>query len=506
MGNPSTSVQALNATTIAIFLGFVVASLAITWWAARNTRSKEDYFAAGRSISAWQNGLALAGDFMGAATLLGTVGLITLRGFDGITFAIGAFFGWPLLVFLIAEHLRRIGKYTVADVVANGLNEKPVRLAVTISTVVIIVAYLVGQLVGAGGLIALIFGLDYAWSVLSVTGLMLVYVLAGGMLATTWVQIVKAVLLVLTGVLLAGLAYARFGFNPFGAVTASIARYGQAVVEPGALFSNGYETASLGIGLLCGLLGMPHVLVRFYTVPDALAARKSTFYATCWFGFFLVLVFSLGYAALALVGREAVVAVDRGGNMATLLLARELGGQSLVGIVGAVTFATILAVVAGLVISLSSAVSHDLWNGLVRSGKATDREQITAARVTAILAAITAAFLAIMMKGQNVIFLTTLAFGIAAAANFPVLLLAIFWKRLTTAGVLASIAVGLITTLVAIWGSPTIQVDVFKLPENVWFPFRNPAIITVPLSFVVAVAVSVLTKKKIAAMPVAAVS
>jgi cation/acetate symporter len=505
MENSSTSDQVLNATTIAIFLGFVAASLAITWWAARNTKSKEDYFAAGRSISAWQNGLALAGDFMGAATFLGTVGLITLRGFDGITFVIGAFFGWPLLVFLIAEHLRAIGKYTVADVVANGLDEKPVRLAVTISTLVIIIAYLVGQLVGAGSLIALIFGLDYTWSVLSVTVLMLVYVLAGGMLATTWVQIVKAVLLVLTGVLLAGLAYARFGYNPFGAVTASIARYGQAVVEPGALFTNGYETASLGIGLLCGLLGMPHVLVRFYTVPDAITARKSTFYATCWFGFFLVLVFSLGYAALALVGREAVVAVDRGGNMATLMLARELGGQTLVGIVGAVTFATILAVVAGLVISLSSAVSHDIWNGLVRSGEASDREQIMAARVTSILAATVAAFLAILMKGQNVIFLTTLAFGIAAAVNFPVLLLAIFWNRLTTAGVLASITVGLLATLMAIWGSATIQIDIFKTPENVWFPFRNPAIVIVPLSFAVAIAVSILTKKQIAASPAAAV-
>jgi len=334
---------------------------------------------------------------------------------------------------------------------------------------------------------------------------MLVYVLAGGMLATTWVQIVKAVLLVATGVVLAGFAYARFGYNPFAAVTASIARYGQAVVEPGALFSNGYETASLGISLVCGLLGMPHVLIRFYTVPDAAAARKSTFYATCWFGFFLVLTFSLGYAALALVGREAVAAVDRSGNMTTLLLAQELGGQALVGIVGAVTFATILAVVAGLVISLSSAVSHDIWNGLIRSGTATDREQILVARVTSIAVAFLAAFISMWLKGQNVIVLTTLAFGIAAAANFPVLLLAIFWKRLTTAGALAGIAVGLTVTLALIWGSPTIQADVLKMPENVWFPLRNPSVIAMPLSFLVVIMVSLLTRKEMAITPAAAV-
>lgn len=505
MGNSSGSVDAMNVTTITIFLGFVVGSLAIAWWAARKTRSKEDYFAAGRSISAWQNGLALAGDFMGAAALLGTVGLITLRGFDGVTFAVGAFFGWPLLLFLVAEHLRRIGKYTVADVVATGLHEKSVRFAMTISTSFIIIAYLVAQLVGAGGLIALIFGLDYSWSVLSMTLLMLIYVLAGGMLATTWVQIVKAALLVSTGVLLAGLACARFGYNPLTAVTASISRYGQAVVEPGVLFSSGYETASLGISLLCGLLGMPHVLIRFYTVPDALAARKSTFQATCWFGFFLMLTFSLGYATLALVGREAVVAVDRSGNMATLLLARELGGEALVGIVGAVTFATILAVVAGLVISLSSAVSHDIWNGLIRSGEATDREQILVGRVTCITVALLAAVIAMWLKGQNVIFLTTLAFGIAAAANFPVLLLAIFWKRLTTAGVLTGIAVGLVVTLALIWGSPTVQADVLEAPEHVWFPLRNPSVITVPLSLLVIIAVSIVTRKQVAVKAAVAV-
>jgi cation/acetate symporter len=489
-------VQEMDVLTVSIFVGFVVATLAVTWWASLRTHSKDDFFAANRSISAWQNGLALAGDYMGAATLLGAVGLITLRGFDGMPFVVGAFFGLPLLVFLIAEPLRRIGKYTIADVVAKGLNERPIRLAVAISTLAIAIAYLVAQLVGAGGLIVLIFGLDYVQAVLAVTLLMLVYVLAGGMLATTWIQIIKAVMLIIAGLLIAILAYSRFGFDPLGPFKAAIDRYGVSIIQPGILFSDFFEITSLGMGFVFGLLGMPHVLVRLYTVPNAAAARNSTFYSTCWFGSFLILVFTLGYSTLALVGREAVAAADRGGNMATLLLARELGGQALVGFVGAVTFATILAVVAGVTISLSSAIAHDLWNSFFRSGLATDREQVTVARAASIVVAAVAAAITISMKGQNVIFLTTLAFGIAAAANFPVLVLAIYWRRLTTAGVLASIIVGLSATLLAIWGSPTIQTDIFNAPANVWFPLRNPAIVAVPLSFLAAVVVSMMTSSR----------
>src|SRR6266702_4271655 len=459
--------EPLNTTTVVVFGLFMILTLSITLWAMRRTRTKEDFFVAGRSVTAGQNGLALAGDFMGAATLLGVVGLVSLRGFDGLIYAVGGLVGWPILVMLIAEPMRRIGRFTLADVVSARLEPRPIRLAVATTTLLLVPCYLIAQLIGAGGLIRLIFGLDDNTAIVTVGVIMVVYVLFGGMIATTWVQIIKAVLLLVAGACLAVL-----------------------VLTPGAMINSPWEGLSLAMGLMFGLIGLPHVVMRFFTVPDARAARNSVFYATIWIGLFLLVTFVLGYGCLAIVGREAVAKADPSGNMATLILASEIGGPVMLGFVGAVTFATILALVAGLTLSASASVAHDLWNGVVCRGRASERGQIAVARVTVLILCAVAVTLAITLRQQNVIFLTGLTFAIAASANFPALVLALFWRGLTTAGAAISILFGAVATLILIYGSPSIQVDVLKAPGDVWFPLRNPGLVSIPASFLVAIIVS----------------
>jgi cation/acetate symporter len=478
---------ALNTTTVLIFAFFMTITLGITLWAMRRTRTKEDFFAAGRSITAWQNGLALAGDFMGAATLLGVVGLVSLRGFDGLIYAVGGLVGWPVLVMLIADPMRRLGRYTLADVVAIRLAPRATRCAVSFATLILIPCYLVAQLIGAGGLVRVIFGLDDTTAIVSVGVIILVYVLFGGMLATTWVQIVKAVMLLFAGFLLFVLVCAQHGFDPLGPFRVATERYGNSIVTPGPMVSSPLEAISLAMGLVFGLIGLPHILMRFYTVPDARAARNSVLYATIWIGLFLLVTFVLGYGVLSLVGREAVQKADPGGNMATLLLAAQLGGPPLLGFVGAVTFATILALVSGLAITASTTIAHDLWNGVIRSGCASEREQIAVARLTVVAVCVIGVTLAVTFKQQNVIFLTGLTFAIAASANFPVLLLALFWPGLRTTGAVASILFGTVAAIVLIYASPSIQTDVLHRPELVWFPLRNPGLVSIPASFAVAV-------------------
>jgi cation/acetate symporter len=495
--NSATAIGQPNGIAMVFFFSFIAITLGITYWAARRTTTTEHFYAAGRTISPAQNGFALAGDYMSAASFLGIAGLVSTTGFDGLIYSTGWLVGWPVVLFLIAEPLRNLGKYTFADVVAFRLSQTPVRIAAATSTLATVVFYLIAQMVGAGGLIKLMFGLSYETAIVIVGVVMIAYVLFGGMLATTWVQIVKAVLLLGGALLLALLVLARFNMNPAALFAAAAAQYGDAVLAPGKLVSNPLDAISLGMALMFGTAGLPHILMRFYTVPDARSARTSVFYATGLIGFFYLLTFILGFGAMVLVGPDAIRAVDKGGNMAAPLLAELLGGTPFLGFIAAVAFATILAVVAGLALAGASALSHDLWASVVRRGQVSGTEELKVARVATVVLGITAVLLGIKFKGQNVAFMVSLAFAIAASGNFPALLMSMFWKRFSTAGAVASMLTGTFGTLLLIWLSPTIQIDVLHR-ASAWFPLKNPALVTIPLSFTVGIVVSLLTAPAVA--------
>jgi cation/acetate symporter len=473
------------------FLIFIGITLAITWWAARRTRTTEQFYAAGRSISAGQNGLALAGDYMSAASFLGIAGLVSTTGFDGLIYSTGWLVGWPVVLFLIAEPLRNLGRYTFSDVVAIRLRQTPVRLAAALGTLATVTLYLIAQMVGAGGLIRLMFGLSYVQAIVIVGVVMIGYVLFGGMIATTWVQIVKAGLLMTGALLLALLVLLRFGLSPAALFAEAARQYGDGVLAPGKLVSKPLDAVSLGMALMFGTAGLPHILMRFYTVPHARAARASVFVATGLIGLFYLLTFVLGFGAMVLVGPDKIRAVDPGGNMAAPLLAELLGGTPFLGFIAAVAFATILAVVAGLTLSGAAALSHDLWVSVVRRGHADAREQLLVARLATLALGVIGVALGITFKGQNVAFMVSLAFAIAASANFPALILAIFWRGYTTAGAVTSMAGGTVLTLVLIYLSPTLQIDILGR-ETAWFPLKNPALVTIPFSFVAGILVSLL--------------
>jgi cation/acetate symporter len=426
---------------------------------------------------------------MSAASFLGIAGLVSTTGFDGLIYSTGWLVGWPVVLFLIAEPLRNLGRYTFADVVASRLQQRPVRVAASLGTLATVTLYLIAQMVGAGGLIRLMFGFSYEHAIVLVGSVMIGYVLFGGMIATTWVQIVKAVLLMTGALLLAGMVLLRFGMSPAALFAAAAERYGEGVLVPGKLVSNPWDALSLGMALMFGTAGLPHILMRFYTVPDARAARTSVFVATGLIGLFYLLTFILGFGAMVLVGPSAITAVDKGGNMAAPLLAELLGGTPFLGFIAAVAFATILAVVAGLTLSGAATLSHDLWVSVVRKGHADEGEQLKVARLATLALGITAVTLGIIFKGQNVAFTVSLAFAIAASANFPALVLAIFWRGYTTAGAVTSMALGSVATLALIYLSPTIQVDILG-QDSAWFPLKNPALVTVPLSFVAGIVVS----------------
>ena len=489
---PASAIGQRNTVAIACFFLFIAITLGITWWAARRTRTTEEFYAAGRTISAGQNGLALAGDYMSAASFLGIAGLVSTTGFDGLIYSTGWLVGWPIVLFLIAEPLRNLGKYTFADVVALNRRPGPVRVAAALGTLATVIFYLIAQMVGAGGLIKLMFGVSYETAVVLVGIAMIIYVLFGGMLATTWVQIVKAVLLLAGAAVLAILVLSRFGMNPLHLFQAAAERYGAGVLSPGRLVARPLDAISLGMALMFGTAGLPHILMRFYTVPDATAARRSVFIATGLIGAFYLMTFILGFGAMVLVGSEAITAVDKGGNMAAPLLAELLGGTPFLGFIAAVAFATILAVVAGLTLSGAAALSHDIWVSVVKKGKAEAGEQLRVARIATLCLGAIAVGLGITFKGQNVAFMVSLAFAIAASANFPALILTVFWRRSTGSGVVASMVVGTVATLALIYLSPTVQVDILK-HQSALFPLKNPALITIPLSFLVGIGVSLLT-------------
>jgi cation/acetate symporter len=483
-----------NPLAIAFFILFVGSSLGITFWAAKLTKNTAHFYTAGGNISGFQNGLALAGDFMSAASFLGIAGLVALNGFDGLIYSIGFLVGWPIVMFLIAEPLRNLGKYTFADVVAYRLQQKPVRIAAAIGTLVVISFYLIAQMVGAGELIKLLFGFEYELAVVIVGCVMMAYVIFGGMIATTWVQIIKAVLLLGGTILLAILVLAQFDFNPLALFAAAAKKY-PGVLAPGKQVSDPLDAISLGMSLMFGTAGLPHILMRFYTVPDAKAARSSVTYATAFIGVFYLLTFILGFGAMVLVGQDAIKQIGTGGNMAAPMLAQFLGGDAFLGFIAAVSFATILAVVAGLTLSGAAALSHDLWVNVVRDGNADESEQLKVARGATMLLGALAMLLGILFKGQNVAYMVGLAFAIAASANFPALLLSMLWRRFTTKGAVASMLVGTISSLVLIYLSPTIQVTILK-HATAPFPLKNPGLVTIPLAFIVGIVISLLGSER----------
>ncbi len=487
--NLATILGQFNPTAVSFFLLFVVASLGITYWAAKKTKSTAEFYTAGGQISGFQNGLALAGDFMSAASFLGIAGLVALNGFDGLIYSIGFLVGWPIVMFLIAEPLRNLGTYTFADVVAYRMRQTPVRIASAIGTLAVVSFYLIAQMVGAGNLIKLLFGMEYELAVVIVGCVMLAYVIFGGMMATTWVQIIKAFLLLGGAILLAILVLSQFGFNPLNLFAAAAEKYGDKVLAPGKQVANPLDAISLGMSLMFGTAGLPHILMRFYTVPDAQAARKSVMYATGFIGFFYLLTFILGFGAMTLLGQDSIKAIDKGGNMAAPLLAEYLGGDVLLGFIAAVSFATILAVVAGLTLSGAAALSHDLWVNVVRGGSANESEQLKVARAATGLLGVLAIILGIVFKGQNVAYMVGLAFAIAASGNFPALLMSILWREFTTNGAVASMVTGTISSLLLIYLSPTIQIDLLQNTEAI-FPLKNPGLVTIPLSFIVGIGVS----------------
>lgn len=471
-----------NATAIVFFFVFIAATLGITGWAARRTKTASEFFAAGSKVTGFQNGLALAGDFMSAASFLGIAGLVALSGFDGLIYSVGWLVGWPVVTFLIAEPLRNLGKYTFADVVAYRMRQVPVRVASAISGLTVVTFYLIAQMVGAGSLVTLLFRLPYEVAVVAVGIVMLLYVLFGGMIATTWVQIVKAVLLLGGASVLALIVLSKFGMNPLRLFDAAAEKYGAGTLAPGKLVTSPIEAISLGLALMFGTAGLPHILMRFYTVPDAKAARSSVFYATGFIGLFYLITFILGFGAAVLVGRDTVKGIDKGGNMAAPLLAEAVGGTAFLGFISAVAFATILAVVAGLTLSGAASLSHDLWVHVVKRGEANEDEQVKIARYATVALAIIAIGLGILFKGQNVAFMVGLAFAIAASANFPALLLSMVWRGFSTAGAVASMLTGTISAIVLIALSPTIQIDLLK-HATAPFPFKNPGLFTMSLSF-----------------------
>ncbi len=503
---PATKLGQPTPVAIVFFFTFVMVTLVITYWAARRTKTTSQFYAADRSISGFQNGLALAGDYMSAASFLGIAGLVATGGYDGLIYSVGYLVGWPIVMFLIAEPLRNLGKYTFADVVAYRLQSRPIRTMAAIGSITTVIIYLIAQMVGAGSLVNLMFGLPYEWALIIVGILMIAYVLFGGMLATTWVQIIKAVLLLGGATFLVILTLNYFGFSYiklFDAVAAL--PNGGKLLHPGAsekVATSPLDLISLGIGLMFGTAGLPHILMRFYTVPNAKEARKSVFVATGFIGYFYILTFTIGYGAAALVQSAYLQPLAKGGkssNMAAPLLAEFLGGPQFLGFITAVAFATILAVVAGLTLAGASALSHDIYVGVIRHGESAEREEVQVARVATIALGIIAVLFGILFKDVNVAFMVGLAFAVAASANFPALLLSITWKKFTTPGAVASMIAGLVVAVVLIVLSPTVWVDVFQKgvenPSDAPFPMKNPSIFSMSAAFLVGILVSLMTKE-----------
>ena len=495
--------RSADVSAIIMFVAFVAVTLGITYWAARRTKTAKDFYAAGGGITGFQNGLAIAGDYMSAASFLGIAGLVYSSGFDGLIYAIGFLVGWPIVLLLIAEPLRNLGKYTFADVASFRLQQKPIRILAASGSLVTVIFYLIAQMVGAGKLIELLFGMQYEVAVVLVGVLMTLYVTFGGMLATTWVQLIKAVLLLSGASLMAVLVLAQFGFS-FEAMFAEATRVhakGAAIMAPGTLVSDPISAISLGMALMFGTAGLPHILMRFFTVRDAVQARRSVFYATGFIGYFYILTFIIGFGAIVLLLKNpdyfTAGALTGGANMAAIHLSHALGGDLLLGFISAVAFATILAVVSGLTLAGSSAISHDLYATLLLKGERDEKKEIRASRIATICLGVIAVLLGIVFENQNVAFMVGLAFCVAASANFPILLLSMYWRRLTTRGAVIGGGLGLFTAVLLVFIGPTVWVDALGFEQAI-FPYKYPAIFSISIAFIGIWLFSLLDKSKAA--------
>ncbi len=495
--------QPVNFSAIAMFMVFVIATLGITKWAAGKTKSTADFYTAGGGITGFQNGLAIAGDYMSAATLLGITSMVYFKGYDGFIYAVCFFVGWPIILFLMAERLRNLGKFTFADIASYRLDQNRIRTFAAIGSLTVVCFYLIVQMVGAGQLIQLLFGLEYNYAVVIVGVLMMVYVTFGGMTATTWVQIIKACLLLGGGIALMLLTLAQFGWSLdtlFGKAVESH-KMGEKLMVPGTLMADPVSALSLSLGLLFGTAGLPHIMMRFFTVPNAKEARKSVFYATGFIGLFFLVTIILGAGAITIVGTNPAFfeggqiggKLLGGGNMPVMHLAKAVGGDIFLGFLSAVAFATILAVVSGLALAGASAISHDLYARVIKKGEATSQQEMKVTRLASVGLGITAILLGIAFKDQNVLFLVALAFGVASSVNFPVLILSMYWKGLTTRGALWGGIAGLVSSVGLVILSPTVWVKIFGNPAAI-FPYDHPAIVSMTLAFFVTWLLSVTDK------------
>jgi cation/acetate symporter len=498
--------QATNWTAIGMFGIFVAFTLWITKWAASKTKSAADFYTAGGGITGFQNGLAIAGDYMSAASFLGISAAVMASGFDGLIYSIGFLVGWPVVTFLLAERLRNLGKFTFADVASFRFSQTPVRVFAASGTLVVVAFYLIAQMVGAGQLIKLLFGLEYWVAVVIVGALMMVYVLFGGMTATTWVQIIKAIMLLAGASFMAFMVLLKFGFSPEamfaeavriktdlsakgGKDAATAAKEGFSIMGPGGFVKDPISAISFGMALMFGTAGLPHILMRFFTVPNAREARKSVAWATTWIGYFYILTFIIGFGAISFVLTspqflDAKGALLGGGNMAAIHLANAVGGNVFLGFISAVAFATILAVVAGLTLSGASAVSHDLYATVIKKGKADSKAELGVSRITTVVLGIVAVVLGIAFEKQNIAFMVSLAFAIAASANFPVLLMSVLWKGCTTRGAVIGGFIGLISSVVLTVVSPAVWEATLGNPKgSALFPYASPALFSMTLGF-----------------------
>lgn len=474
----------MKTITLAMFVVILGITLVITYWAAKRTKTTSEFYAAGGQLSAVENGFALAGDWMSAAAFLGFVGLAALFGWDGALYALGALVAFMTILLLIAEPLRNTGRYTLGDVIAYRMQRPQARMAAVVGTIVVNLAYLIPQMAGGGVLIKLLLDIPYSVSVVFVGIGMIVYVAFGGMLATTWVQIIKAVLLVSTAVVLVVWILTLFGFNPIALFGAMEEKYGAKILSPGNFLKHPLDALSLGISFVLGTAGLPHIMTRFYTVPNAKTARKSVIWLMFLAGGFFLVTTLIGFASAVLVGQDAIRAADKGGNLALPLLAQylgggpgTLGGQIFLAFVAAVAFATILAVVAGLTLATSGAIAHDLYVNVIKKGQMAEKEQVKVARVSVFAIGIVAIGLGLLAQGQNVAVLVILAISIAASANFPIITLSLFWRRFNTGGVIGGVAVGLVSAVGLALIGPAF------MGKEAIFPIVNPAVVSMPLGF-----------------------
>ena len=503
--------QATNWTAIVMFGIFVGVTLWITKWAASKTKTAADFYTAGGGITGFQNGLAIAGDYMSAASFLGISGLVFGSGFDGLIFSIGWLVGWPVITFLMAERLRNLGKFTFADVAGYRFDAGPIRTFAACGSLVVVAFYLIAQMVGAGQLIKLLFGLEYIYAVSMVGAIMMIYVLFGGMTATTWVQIIKAVMLLTGATFMAFAVMLQFGFSPEAMFTKAVEVHSKkdAIMGPGGLINDPISAISVGMALMFGTAGLPHILMRFFTVPSAKEARKSVAWATTWIGYFYILTFIIGFGAITnlipnpaeyFVNGDLAKGLKGGGNMAAVHLAKAVGGDLFMGFISAVAFATILVVVAGLTLSGASAVSHDLYASVWRHGNVDSATELRVSKITTVCLGIFAVLLGIVFEKENVAFMVMLAFAVACSANFPVLFMSVLWKDCTTKGAVAGGTVGLISSVSLTIMSPAVwEVSLGHAKGTAMFPYASPAIFSMTAAFAVIWIVSLLDKSAQAA-------